>query len=68
MHGYGGRGFPLVHFSPQPEPFMSLRPCNHPAYPAKSDHVNVDACKPLYVGFVFAFFAYCLFTERHLKE
>jgi len=33
-------GLTLVHFSAQPEPFVSLKPFNHPMYPTKSAHVK----------------------------
>ena len=34
------QGLTLVHFSAQPEPFLSLKPFNHPAYATKNAHVR----------------------------
>jgi len=34
------QGLTLVHFSAQPEPFLPLKPCNHPTYPTKCAHVK----------------------------
>ena len=37
---------PLVDFSAQPEPFLSLQPSNHPSYPAKTADVTLKRGRP----------------------
>jgi hypothetical protein len=47
--GDGAQGLTLVHFSAQLEPFLSLKPCNHPTYPTKlfTSSRNVEGFQPL---------------------
>jgi len=41
-----GVGHPLLHCSAQPEPFLSLKSFNHPAYPTKGAYVELNCGCP----------------------
>jgi len=38
-----GRAAELFHFSPQPDPFLSPKHCNHLTYPTKSSYVKPES-------------------------
>jgi hypothetical protein len=53
-----GRGFHNLHFSPQPEMCLALKPGYHPRCPPKSAQIKpelgLDKCKPLPIVYISA--------------